>query len=54
MNSTKFLAAVGVVAIIVIGAYAYNESRKSDAEKLGDSIEHAVDDVADAVEDATN
>lgn len=54
MNSTKFLAAVGVVAIIAIGAYAINESRKSDAEKLGDSLENAAEEVADAIEDATN
>ena len=54
MNSTKFLAAVGVIAVIAIGAYAINESRKSDAEKLGDSIEDAADDVGDAIEDATN
>lgn len=54
MNSTKFLAAVGIVAIIAVGAYAINESRKSDAEKLGDSIEDAAEDIGDAVEDATN
>lgn len=54
MNSTKFLAAVGIVAIIAIGAYAINESRKSDTEKLGDSIEDAADEVGDAIEDATD
>lgn len=54
MNSTRFLAAVGVVAIVVIGAYAINEGRKSDTEKLGDSIEDAADEVGDAIEDATN
>jgi hypothetical protein len=54
MTSTKFLAAVGIVAIIAVGAYAINEGRKSDSEKLGDSIENAADDVSDAVKDATN
>jgi uncharacterized protein (UPF0333 family) len=51
VNSTKFLAAVGVVAIIIAGVYFINESGKSDLDKLGDSIENAADDVADAVKD---
>ena len=54
MNSTKLLAAIGVVAIIAVSVYAINEGRKSDAEKLGDSIEDGADDVGDAIEDATN
>jgi len=54
MNSTNILATVGIVAIIAVGAYAINESRKSDSEKLGDSIENAAEDLGDAVEDATD
>ncbi len=51
MNSQKILAIVGVVAIIIGGIYFINESGKSDIEKLGDSLENAADDVADAIKD---
>lgn len=54
MNSKNTLAIVGVAALIVAGIYFINESQKSDAEKLGDSLEEAGEDVADAVDDAVN
>ena len=53
MQSKSLLAAVGVVAIIIAGVYFINESQKSDVEKLGDSLEEVGEDVADAVDDAT-
>lgn len=54
MQSKSILAAVGVIAIIFGGIYFINQSQKSDAEKLGDSLEKVGDDIADAVEDATD
>jgi hypothetical protein len=48
------VAAIGAGALVVIAVLLFNESQKSDVEKLGDSIENAGDDVADAVKDATN
>ncbi|MEQ1930878.1 MAG: hypothetical protein ABL957_10135 [Parvularculaceae bacterium] len=54
MNSTKMLAAVGIVAIIGFGAYFISQSQKSDAEKLGDSIEEVGEEIEDAVKDATD
>jgi hypothetical protein len=53
-SMTRILAAIGVVALIGIAFYLFSESQKSDAEKLGDSIEEVGDDIADAVDDATN
>ena len=49
-SSTKVFAVIGVIAVIGIGAYAINESQKSDAEKVGDSIEEAGEDIKDAVD----
>ncbi|MDZ7628340.1 MAG: hypothetical protein U5J99_08000 [Parvularculaceae bacterium] len=54
MQSKNLLAAIGVVAIGVAVIYFINESQKSDAEKLGDSLEEMGDDIADAVDGATN
>ena len=54
MQSNTILAAVGVVAIVVVGAYLINQSQKSDAEKLGDRLEEVGEDIADAVDDATD
>jgi len=54
MNSKNTLAIVGVAALILAGIYFVNESQKSDTEKLGDSLEEAGEDVADAVDDAGN
>jgi len=54
MQSKSIFAAVGVVAIIFAIVYFINDSQKSDAEKLGDSLEEVGEDIADAVDDATN
>jgi hypothetical protein len=54
MQSKSILAAVGVVAIIFAIVYFINDSQKSDAEKLGDSLEEVGEDIADAVDDATD
>lgn len=54
MQSKNILAAAGVIAIVVGGAYFINQSQKSDAEKLGDSLEEVGEDIADAVDDATD
>lgn len=54
MNSKNTLAIVGVAALVIAGIYFVNESQKSDVEKLGDSLEEAGEDVADAVDDAVN
>ncbi len=53
MQSKSLLAAVGVVALIIAAVYFINQSQKSDAEKLGDSLEEVGEDIADAVDDAT-
>ncbi|MEE2691860.1 MAG: hypothetical protein VX640_10015 [Pseudomonadota bacterium] len=50
-SSTKIFAVIGVAAVIGFGVYAINESRKSDAEKIGDSIEEVGEDIEDAVKD---
>ncbi len=52
-TSKNLLAIVGVVALVAGAIYFVNESQKSDIEKLGDSIENAGNDLADAVDDAT-
>lgn len=54
MKTKSILAAVGVVALVAAGIYFVNQSQKSDVEKLGDSLEEAGEDIADAVDDATN
>ncbi len=47
MNSTRFLALIGILAIIGVTVYLVNDYRKGDIEKFGD-------DLADSVKDATN
>ncbi len=52
MSATaKAFAIIGVIAVIGIGVYILGESQKSDAEKFGDSIEEAGEDLKDAVQD---
>ncbi len=54
MQSKSILATVGIVALVLAAVYFFNESQKSDVEKLGDSLEEVGDDIADAVDDAAN
>lgn len=48
------MAAIGVIGLIGVAFYMFSESQKSGAEKLGDSLEEVGEDIADAVDDATN
>lgn len=47
MNSTKFMALLGILAIIGVSVYLLTEYNKSGLEKFGDDVE-------DTVKDATN
>lgn len=51
----RVLGIIGVVALVAVGIYLYDENRHNDViDDVGDAVEDVADDVGDAAEDVAD